>query len=199
MSDRRSKPTSLATIRTGLINSARVSELNLRPAVMVGMLIAVATVAAGLLTREFSDVAPMRLLETMMPTVRFFTSAVMTVAATTLALMLTLLSLSFNSGSRLRPIHYQRLRQVALVDCITFVAASLFMLVLLVSVPLEEAAALPPRWLGAFYLFVVGAMGVLGGLLAGIVLMLFGALRDMIDVLALGKQDGRLVVVERQE
>jgi hypothetical protein len=186
-------------LRRTLIDHARPSELNMWPAVVVAVLVFAGTVAGGMLTQHLTGTQALRLLDAMMPTVRFFTSAVMTVAATTLALMLTLLSLSFNAGSRLNAVHYRRLRQVALVDCATFVAASLFMIVLLVSVPLERTAVVPASWFDGFYLFVVGMSGALGGLLAGIVVMLFGALHDMIDVLALGKHDGRLVSIERQD
>jgi hypothetical protein len=174
------------------------SEVNIWPAALVAILTFGGTLAGGLLTQQLSGAQALQLLEAMMPTVRFFTSSVMTVAATTLALMLTLLSLSFNSGSRLKAMHYRRLRQVALIDCIIFVAASLFMMVLLVSIPFERTLAAPAHWLDSFYLFVVSATGLLGGLLAGTVVMLFGALHDMIDVLALGKRDGRLVSVERR-
>jgi hypothetical protein len=173
------------------------SEVNIWPAALVAVLTFGGTLAGGLLTQQLSGAQALQLLEAMMPTVRFFTSAVMTVAATTLALMLTLLSLSFNAGSRLKAMHYRRLRQVALVDCIIFVTASLFMMALLVSVPLRHGLAISANWLDSFYLFVVSATGILGGLLAGTVVMLFGALHDMIDVLALGKRDGRLVSEER--
>lgn len=131
------------------------------------------------------------LLSSMLPTARFLYSAVITASATILALMLTLLSLSYNSQSTLRPVHYNRVKQIALVDTVTFVTAIAFLLVLVV--PLRETDNVPASvYQVYFYVALVGA-AILGGLVVSIVLMLYTTVRDMIAIVGLGKEDHPLI------
>jgi hypothetical protein len=164
------------------------ARLGIYRALAAGIATMLVAFLGGFGVGELSGVKAMHMLESMMPTVRFFVSAVMTAAATILALMLTLLSLSFNSRSRLKAVHYRRIQQIALIDCIAFITATLFMILLLVSVPLEQSGTLAQRWQDAVYWVVLGMTSILGGLLVGVVVMLFSALRDMIDALALNER-----------
>lgn len=120
------------------------------------------------------------LLEAMIPSVRFLCSAVMTSSATILALMLTLISFSSAQEARLKRSHYDRVRQIALVDTITFAAA--IILLLIISVPLAEAAEIPPDLYTFFYYGTTVYAAVLGGALIAIVFMLYRAVMDLIRV-----------------
>lgn len=121
------------------------------------------------------------LLEAMMPSVRFLCSAVMTASATVLALMLTLISFSSGQDQRLKREHYDRVRQIALVDTWTFAAA--IVLLLIISVPLAEAAEIPASWYSVVYYVTVVYAAALGGALIAIVLMLYRAITDLIGVI----------------
>lgn len=121
------------------------------------------------------------LLEAMMPSVRFLCSAVMTASATILALMLTLISFSSAQDRRLKKTHYDRVRQIALVDTGTFAAA--IILLLIISVPLAEAAEIPAGWYSVVYYITVVYAAALGGALIAIVLMLYHAITDLIGVI----------------
>lgn len=179
-----------------LSHARRRARIGAQRAWAAGLATTALALAAGLAVGEISGIKAMHLLKSMMPTVRFFVSAIMTAAATILALMLTLLSLSFNSHSRLKAAHYERIQQIAFIDCVAFVGATLFMMLLLVSVPMEQTGALPPARLDVMFQLVLAATAGLGGVLVAIVVLLFSALRDMIDALALGKRSSVLLEPE---
>lgn len=140
---------------------------------------------------EISGAEARDLLTSMLPTARFLYSAVVTASATVLALMLTLLSLSFNTQSRLDASHYQRIRRIALIDTVTFITAMSFLLFLIV--PLDEPQSIVPSWYEVFYYTTVVGSAVLGGLLVTIVLMLYSTVTDMIRIFGLRDEDHPLV------
>lgn len=131
------------------------------------------------------------LIQSSLPTSRFLASALMTASATILALMLTLLSMSYGTDFRLRPIHYRRVRIIALVDAAAFVAATIFLLLL--NIPVEETKNVPTHWYDTIYYLMLGVSSALGGLLIGIVLMLYHTVRDVIRTVS-GEEEGPLMV-----
>ena len=127
------------------------------------------------------------MVEAAMPSVRFLASAVMTVSATTLALMLTLLGLSTDIDGDVREGHFKRVRQIALVDVCAFVLATV--LLVIVVVPVNEASPIPTRWFTGIYYGVSVASSALGGGLIAVMLLLFAAIRDLIVVLSPGDEN----------
>lgn len=83
------------------------------------------------------------LLESSLPTVRSLCDSTATAAATVLALMLTLLTLSYSPDRKFHDSYYQEIRRIALYStiCITL---SIFIMLMLV-VPLESAEGYRPR------------------------------------------------------
>lgn len=137
---------------------------------------------AGMLLVNVSSGSEARLLlEAMIPSVRFLCSAVMTASGTILALMLTLISFSSSQERRLKEAYYDRVRQIALVDTGTFAAA--IILLLLISVPLAEAADIPAAWYTVVYYVTIVYAAALGGALIAVVLMLYRAITDLIGVI----------------
>ena len=124
------------------------------------------------------------MVEASMPSVRFLASAVMTVSATTLALMLTLLGLSSDIDGDIKKGHFQRVRQIALVDVGAFVVATVLLVV--VVVPVNEASPVPDGWFMGIYYAVSVASAALGGGLVAVILLLYAAIRDLITVLSPG-------------
>jgi hypothetical protein len=131
----------------------------------------------------------------MLTTTRFLCSGVMTASATTLALMLTLLSLSANASSKLKRDHYERVRQIALLDAVAFIAATFVLLCL--NIPVEQADNVDASWYDVLYYAFLGASAVLGGLLVVIVLMLYNTVKYMILVVGPADTD-ELDFVEAQ-
>jgi hypothetical protein len=104
----------------------------------------------------------------------------MTASATTLALMLTLLSLSAGIDTKLELSHYRRIKQIALFDVIAFVGATVLLVTLIV--PFGENISIPITWYTIIYYVVSIIAGVLGGMLVTVVIMLYTAVRDFIRV-----------------
>lgn len=157
--------------------------LNLKWPLLGGAVAAVvAFVGAGAVGR-ISGVEARVVLESMLPTTRFLASGMMTASATILALMLTVLGLSSSTETTLRPLHYRRVKQIAFIDAIAFVCATVFLLLL--SVPVGESEQVPAGWYSTIYYIVLVISALLGGLLITIVLALYDTIRDMIRVVGL--------------
>lgn len=165
--------------------------LGTKKAIIGGTLGAVVLFVGTYSVGEISRMEARELLITMLPTARFLYSAVITASATILALMLTLLSLSFNTQSRLDVSHYRRIRRIALIDTVTFIAAMTFLLFLVV--PLDEPQRILPSWYEIFYYITIVGSAVLGGLLVTIVLMLYSTVTDMITIFGFRDEDHPLV------
>lgn len=165
-------------------------EVDPKKAVLGGLLatavILLGTVSVGRLTGAEGRV----LLQATLPSIRFLCSSAMTALSTILALMLTLLGLSYRSDIDLSAAHYKRIHQIAFVDAITFVLAALFLL--LVTVPVEKTDAIPTGWFNTVYYIVISTAAILGGLLISVVLMLYDAVRDMIFVVGIGPEKSPL-------
>lgn len=119
-----------------------------------------------------------RLLEAMLPTVRFLCSTSAAAATTILALLLTTLGLSQSHDRNLNRIHYVRIRQIGISSIVTLVTA-LFLLIVLV-IPLRESDNVPVDWYTPFYYFVVSAAAVQTGLLVMVALMVYQAISGMV-------------------
>jgi|GEM_PF-1417774 len=169
-------------------------QVDLRKALLGGALAAAVSVAGAWAVGRVSGAEGLVLLEAMLPTTRFLCSAVMTASATMLALMLTLIGLSANSSSRFHPSHYERIRQIALVDAIAFVAGTVFLLVL--NIPLEESDKFSATWYSTAYYVVLIGSSLLGGLLITAVLMLYDTVRDIIQIFGLKDDDHPLLQTE---
>ena len=118
------------------------------------------------------------LLSATLPTTRFLCSAVMTVSATILALMLTVIGISRGTERPIQASFYRRIQQVALLDVITFVASTILLLGLVV--PFGEELEMPQGWYVTIYYVVTLGSTLIGGLLVAVVLMLYGAVHDVV-------------------
>lgn len=161
-----------------------------------GVLATLVAFGGGHAVGSISGFEAVRLLEASLPTARFLASGVMAVAATILALMLTLLSLSYGTDFRLRTVHYRRIKMIALVDTVGFVVSTVFLLLLII--PLEQTENIDVGWYGEIYYAVLGISAVMGGLLITVVLMLYHTVRDVIDTIA-GDDSGPLVADDDQD
>lgn len=120
-----------------------------------------------------------QLLDSILPTVRFAASSYVAGGATILALMLTLLTFTISHDVEYRPAHYQRIRQIAALNSAVIVTS--VMMLMFLSFPLGEADAV--HWWHQWVYYAVLFGGALtGGAFISIILMLFYAVRELIQV-----------------
>ncbi|MCM2374379.1 hypothetical protein [Aporhodopirellula aestuarii] len=124
-----------------------------------------------------------QLIEAMMPNSRLLCSSVLTVTATILALMLTMLSLGSSSDIDLDDIHYYRIKSIALYDAIVFGLTTV--LFLMHCVPIHKSEKIPEWWYPTVYYGVLSAAAIVAGSIVGIVAMLYLAVRDLVDLIGL--------------
>lgn len=136
-----------------------------------------------------------RLLEAVLPTIRFLSSSVMAAVATVMALMLTLLSLTYSSKYEFRELHFRRIRQISVLSTVAIVAS--VVLLLFLGLPVGEADQLRVYY-DVVYYGVTAAASILGGLLIAIVLMLHRTITGLVDI---GHPAGesQLIHIEDQE
>lgn len=141
------------------------------------------------------------LLQSALPAARSFAANILLATGTILALMLTLLSFSYNTKVNLKWTHYQRVKHIALTDACTLVASVLIFLLL--NIPLEESDQLSPAWYSGFYYASLILSSVLGGAIITVVLMLYDTIRDIIEVIKPGEisdeLQSRLIQKETEE
>lgn len=172
-------------------------HVDLKRAVAGGALAAAVTLLGMWLTGLASGAAYDALLRDFVPAAQSFTGTVTLASATILALMLTLLGMGSGSDSRLKAAHYLRIRQVALGDTLVFVGA--MTAGLLLNVPITESSKLGPGVEGVIYYCALALTALLGGALVAIVLMIYNTVKDVIEVLALDKEEHPLYDADEEE
>lgn len=149
---------------------------------LTGGVLAFGIALAGqwLIGQVYSGYEARKLLEAMSSSAHYLGSAVVTASATILALMLTMLSLSNQTDNEFDTIFYKRIKRVGVLATISLIGGILLLLFL--SVPLQEADTVPSRWFTTIYYILMIFLAVLSGLLVAIVLMLLNAMTSLIDV-----------------
>jgi hypothetical protein len=173
-------------------NDQKVISLNSRRAAAGGIVSAVVSLI-GVLIINFSSGGDARiLLEGMLPSIRFLCSSLMTVTATILALMLTMLSLSHAGEGNFIASHYDRVQQISLLDTITFAAATI--LLLFISIPFSQSQnGIPATFYTILYYIILVYAAVLGGALISIIILLYSAITDMVRVVHPNKESNLLI------
>lgn len=154
---------------------------DIRRAILYSLIITGLTLAISLIVNVSSGSEARTLLSAMLPSIRFLSSAIMTAAATTLALLLALVGFGQGTDSKLKSLHYDRVEQIARWNLIVFVAAS--SLLLFISIPLSESQEVPTNWYQVLYYFIMFYSGILTGTLTFVIILLFQALKSLINVL----------------
>ena len=134
-----------------------------------------------------------RLLEAVLPTVRFAASSYVAGGATILALMLTLLTFSITHELEFHTSHYARIRQIAAM--VSAVIVGSVVLLMFLSFPLGEAEVHRSYYLWVYYAVLLGG-SITGGLFISIILMLFYAVRELIKVADGGAEDSSLLATD---
>ncbi|MFP4346543.1 MAG: hypothetical protein ACLFU8_17795 [Anaerolineales bacterium] len=150
---------------------------------LIGGLLAGGVVIGGqlLVGRIYSETEARKLIEALVPSARTLGSGVVGATSTILALMLTMLSLSRHATSELESVFFKRVKRIGLLSTIALVVSSL--LLLLLSLPLQESKNVPGFWFSGIYYALIGLTAGITGLFVAIVLMLYNALGSLIKVL----------------
>lgn len=157
----------------------RDAKVALGAGVGTALLIGLGTLAVGSIGGGEARV----LLEAMLPTSRFLSSAIMTASATILALMLTLLGMTVNAQRDIDPTYYHRVKQIAFYDMLTLTLATCFLVVH--CIPVTKSDEIPSWWFPTAYYLLLGTSAVLGGALVSIVAMIYTTLQDVIHLLGI--------------
>jgi len=118
-------------------------------------------------------------------------------SATILALLLTLLSVSANSRSKLKKAHYRHVLQIAQLDTAVFIASVVSFL--LFNLPITESDNVPNSWFSMVYYISLSISSILSAALIVVVLMLCNTVVSIIKIVGLGMTDHPLADTEVEE
>jgi hypothetical protein len=164
-----------------LVNQTQTYITGTKKPLIGGLLMGGATLAGqyaiGVL---YSDAAPIHLLRTFIPQARSLAVGIVTASATVLALLLTILSMVISKVDDLQTSFYLKVRRIALYNTIALVSSLLILL--LFNFPIEEGQAIPNTWFVWIYYILVTLVASITGLFVGTMLMLYGAVEDIIRI-----------------
>ncbi len=147
---------------------------------LAGGALTAATLFAGIgAVGRIGSFEALRLLESVLPTVRFLTSSVLAAGVTVLALMLTLLGLTYSTQWNFREAHYRRIVQISTLATITIVMS--IGILLFLGIPLEAADRLRTYY-NIVYYAVNASASIVGGMLVSTVLMLLQTIRGLVAI-----------------
>lgn len=118
------------------------------------------------------------LIQALIPPAQSLGGAVVQATATILALMLTLLSLSQKEIADLERGFFHRISRIALLTSITL--ASAILLLLFLSIPLQQSKTLPVYWFQTIYYALIVIMAGIAGLVVGTVILLYSTIESVI-------------------
>ncbi len=170
---------------------------DIRRALLYASVVTLITLASSLLVNVSSGSEARVLLSAMLPSIRFLSSAVMTAAATTLALMLALIGFGQGRDGKLTSLHYERVEQIARWNCIVFVAAS--SLLLFISIPLSESQEVPTNWYRMLYYSILIYSGLVTGALTFVIFLLYRAVTSLINVFHPDRKSDLIINSEEEE
>ncbi|RCW91339.1 hypothetical protein [Winogradskyella arenosi] len=125
------------------------------------------------------------LLEESLGGLNMLCNTIVLASATILALLLTLLSVSFGTEMSLKKVHYQQVLSIAKFDVILFVAA--LILFQFFNIPIIESDNVPTHWFSIIYWVTLAMTSVISGMMITVILMLYSAITNLIAIIGLGK------------
>jgi hypothetical protein len=180
-----SPPPSEKTSENQQQQSEHLLFIGVKRALVGGILAGGVTIAGQYLVgRIYSGTEARQLLQAVVPSARSVGTGVLTASATILALMLTMLSLSRNATSKLESTFFKRVERIGLLCTVAMVSGILLLLIL--SIPVQESKQLPTSWYSIVYYTLISITAVVSGLFVAIVLMLYNAMQSLVKVLRPG-------------
>ncbi|MGP1992934.1 hypothetical protein D9V96_013720 [Zobellia laminariae] len=168
-----------------------------RRAFLGGAICLVAILAGTFLLGRLSGYEAKVLIKNSLDGLNTLCNTVALASATILALLLTLLSLSSGSESKLKEEHYYHVLQIAKLDTAVFIAA--VMSFLLLNLPITESDSVPSNWFNIIYYISLGISSILSAALIVVVLMLYNTVVNIIKIVGLGIKDHPLADYRQEE
>ncbi|WGK64507.1 hypothetical protein [Croceiramulus getboli] len=125
------------------------------------------------------------LLSSSLPGISQLCNTIILASATILALLLTLLGISTGTKNKWKEQHYTFVLNIAKIDTVLFVAALLFFQFF--NLPVIESDNVPISWFYALYWISLMLSALLSGMMVTVILMLFNTVKNIIQVVGLGK------------
>lgn len=132
------------------------------------------------------------LIKSSLPGINTLCNTIALASATILALLLTLLSVSSSTKSKLTKEHYTHILLIAKIDTAVFIFSIIFFQFL--NIPITEADNVPSTWYTTIYYVSLALSSILSGGLISVVLMLFNAVSSMIKIVGLEVKDHPLMI-----
>ncbi len=173
-----------------------VAPKELRWALSGGALVAIFGFGMMAVAGGISSFEARNLLDAALPTIRFLASTLVAASTTILALMLALIGITASHDANFKPGFFKRIRQISTL-CILLLAGSALLLLFL-TVPIDEAEGIQRRYEIVYYLVLAGAASSTG-MLVTVMLMLRYAVEGVIDVLTPGAVSPFVVNEEDEE
>lgn len=162
-----------------------------------GIIAAVITGTGAFLLGNISGYEAKDLIQTSLPGINTLCNTIVLASATILALLLTLLSISSATESKLKEVHYLQVLRIAKIDTTVFIVALITFQIL--NIPLTEADNVPNSWYTNIYYITLGLSSLLSGALISVVLMLYNAVVNIIKIVGLKQSDNPLIHSENDE
>lgn len=131
------------------------------------------------------------LIKSSLPGINTLCNTIVLASATILALLLTLLSVSSGSKSKLKDDHYTQVLRIAHIDTTVFIVSMICFQ--LFNLPITEAEDVPTNWYASIYYVSLGMSSLLSGALISVVIMLYNAVVNIIKIVGLGETDHPLI------
>lgn len=131
------------------------------------------------------------LIKSSLPGINTLCNTIALASATILALLLTLLSVSSGSQSKLKDEHYTQVLRIARIDTGVFILAIICFQ--LFNLPITDASEVPTTWYVTIYYISLIISSILSGALISVAIMLYNAIINIIKIVGLGETDHPLI------
>ncbi len=156
-------------------------------AMLGGVISLVAIFTGATLLGELSGYEAKELIRNSIAGLNTLCNTIALASATILALLLTLISLSAGSGSKLKSEYYKNVLQIAKLDTAVFIAAVTTFLIF--NLPITESESVPANWFSWIYYSSLAISSILSAALIVVVLMLYNTVVNIIKIVGLGIKD----------
>lgn len=170
---------------------------NNKIAIYGGLTSTIFTGLAIILLGNISGYEAKQLLENSLSGLVMLCNTIVLGSATILALLLTLISVSSGSDNTIKESHYKQVITMAKFDTILFISAMI--LFQLFNIPIIESETVPTSWYEIIYWATLIATCMLSGLMITVILMLYDSVTDLIAIIGLGKDHGKICDDEVEE
>lgn len=162
-------------------------------AIYGGVLAALFTTLGIFVLGNVSGYEAKNLLRTSLSGLNLLCNTIILASATILALLLTLLSVSFGSKSSIKKEHYKQILKIARFDVILFVGTlTIFQFF---NIPILESDSIPVTWFDIIYWATLIFTSIISGLMITVILMLYNAVTNLIAIIGL-QEDHNLISTE---